>query len=723
MGARGEHERVLLVDDDDMVRMLAAESLRYAGFEVSEAGCGEDALRLFDAHEFDLMLLDVMMPDVDGYAVCKNIRERARGQWLPILMLTGLNDTDSIERAYAAGATDFITKPINWLLLTQRVRYSARASRAIADVTRSQQSLAHAQRLAKMGNWEWSLEDSSFTCSDELRRILDDLRLSGSTTPSLFLSCVRQSDRPALEAARKALLTSGTAYRLTYGVLRQDGSLAEVFEEAGAVRDASGRIVKIEGITQDISERVDAQRRIAHLALHDSLTGLANRQFFAEMVGVELERARRTQSICAILYLDVDHFKTVNDALGDPAGDRLLCAIADRLRIAVRGADLLALSPPVRVAEMVARMGGDAFAILIMGLREARNAALVAARLLETIARPLLLDNDRELTVTASIGIAAYPRDGDAVEVLWRHAEQAMYAAKAAGPSSCRFFDEEMNAAASLKLALGNDLRRAIARGELRLHFQPKVDAASGRVAGAEALVRWQHPERGLLAPGQFIPQAEELGLIAALGDWVVAAAAGQLRLWADAGLQPVRLSINLASPSFLDDDVAEKFSAVLRGAGVSPQQLVIELTESLLIIDAESTAARLDSLCDKGFGLSLDDFGTGYSSLRYLQRLPIEELKIDRSFVADAARGGKDAAIALSIIELGKQFGMRVVAEGVETREQAVFLLAHRCHIQQGFLFSQPLPADRFEALMRTGGVVDVDLSIVPPDGPETDG
>ena len=386
--------------------------------------------------------------------------------------------------------------------------------------------------------------------------------------------------------------------------------------------------------------------------MHDALTGLANRQFFAELVSTELARARRTQGSCAILHLDIDHFKSVNDAFGDAAGDRLLCAVAERLQASVRATDLLALHPPMRPAELVARIDGDAFTVLLVDLRVASHAALVAKRLQQAISRPILFDG-HELVPTVCIGMALFPRDADSAESLWRHAEQAVYAAKRAGPSSYRFFDEEMNSAARAKLQLENELRQAITRSELCLHFQPKVDATNGRMVGAEALVRWQHPQRGLLAPSQFIPLAEECGLIVALGDWVIAAAARHLKEWADAGFEALRVSVNLASPSFLQDDVAEKLAAAVRRAGVSPQQLLIELTESLLMVDAERTIARLHSLRDQGFSLSLDDFGTGYSSLSYLRRFPIDELKIDRSFVTDVARGGKDAAIALSILSL----------------------------------------------------------------------
>ncbi len=698
------HGRLLIVDDDLMVRMLASESLRHAGFEVNEADCGEQALEMFEEQDFDLLLLDVMMPGIDGYTVCQRLRQHERGKWLPIVMLTGLNDSDSIEQAYLSGATDFITKPINWLLLTQRVRYGLRASHAIAEVTRSQQSLAHAQRLARMGSWEWSLSDARFACSDELRQLFgSDWKLAGAATVELFLSMVRESDRAAVNAARQALMIDGQPYQISYGFCRPDGALREVFEQAEAVRDGSGRIVKIEGFTQDISERVEAQQRIEHLALHDGLTGLANRQFFAQLAEVELERMRREKSLCAILHLDIDHFKSFNDALGDAVGDQLLCAVAKRLSVSVRGADLLALNPPMRAAEMISRIDGDAFTVLILEVRVPDQAAMIAERLQQAIARPLSVDG-HEVVLTASVGIAVFPRDADSVEALSRHAEQALYVAKAAGPSACRFFDEEMNAAASRKLHLENELRQAIAENALRLYFQPKVDAASGRLAGAEALVRWEHPQHGLLGPGQFIPLAEESGLIVALGEWVLATAARHLRQWTDAGLEPLRLSINLASPSFLQENITQKCCDAVRCAGVSPQQLILELTESLLVVDADNTIARLNELRARGFALSLDDFGTGFSSLSYLKRFPLDELKIDRSFVADVTKGGKDAAIALSIIELGRQFGMHVVAEGVETHAQAGFLLAHGCRLQQGYLFSAPLPPDRFEALLRNG-------------------
>ncbi len=689
--------RILLADDDEFLRLLAAESLRHAGFTVYEAADGKAAERLFADHDFDLVLLDVVMPEYDGYALCRQMRSDERGRLLPILMLTGLNDTQSIEEAYRSGATDFITKPVNWSLLTHRIRYALRSSRAVQAVHQSRQRLADAQRLARMGSWEWSPSNARLSYSDEMPVLFgDDWPLVGAATLDHLLRRVRESDRGGLDAARQALLADGTPYQLTYGLQRPDGTWCEVFEQTQAIRDAGGQIIKVEGFSQDISERVKAQRRIEHLALHDGLTGLANRKFFAQLATVELERARRRKSTCALLHLDLDRFKTINDALGEATGDQLLRLIAERLLAAVRGSDLLALQPALRTAETVARIDGDAFTVLVLDIANPAQAAVVAQRLQAVVAKPLAAEG-QEVVVTASVGIALFPRDADSVDALSRGAEQALFAARTSGPGSCRFVDEQMNSAARSKLVLENDLRRAINDGQLCLHFQPKVDARSGRVCGGEALVRWQHPSHGLLAPSHFVPLAEETGLIVALGDWVLENAACQLRQWIDAGLTVVPIAVNLASPSFLQEEVADRCAAIVRQAGLLPQQLGLELTESLLMVDPDNAIGRLQRVREKGFALSLDDFGTGFSSLSYLKRFPLDELKIDRAFVSEVTNGGKDAAIALSIIQLAQQFGMRVVAEGVETREQAHFLLANGCPVQQGFFYSRPVPAHEF--------------------------
>ena len=702
---RAPGQRLLLVDDDLLLRGLASKTLRHAGFEVVEAGDGEAALALYSQSPFDLILLDVVMPELDGYQVCARIRALPQGARVPILMLTGLNDSASIELAYQAGATDFIAKPINWTLLSHRVRYSLRAGAAVESAMRSRERLERAQQIANMGSWEIRLPGGEFFCSPELARVFGAPEEAVHiTTGDDLIACICADDRETVRRARDAAASAGLAYQLTYRIERFDGALRTVFEQASAVHDAGGRAVAVEGITQDVSDRVEAEQRIRHLAHYDGLTGLPNRQFFDELAGPTLERSRRLGSVCALLHIDVDRFKTVNDAFGHAEGDAVLKLMTERLQASIRTSDLATVTP-ANTDSVVARVGANAFTLLLVDVGNDAQAAQVAERLQRAISAPLTL-RGREMVLTASIGIALYPRDAGDAKGLARCAEQAAYAAKGAGRAQHHFFDEAMNALASERLARESDLRRAVAEGQLRLYYQPKVDAGTGRILGAEALVRWQHPERGLVPPAEFIPLAEESGLILPLTDWVIETACADLRQRRDAGLRIVPVSVNLAAPSFVHDGLLAQLDELLERYRIDPAWLTFEVTESLLMTDIDRAVERLHALRERGFGLSLDDFGTGYSSLSYLKRFPVHELKIDRSFVVDVCRGGRDGALAASIIALGREFGLRVVAEGVETGEQAAFLLGHGCPHQQGYLFARPMPADDFNALMRIGSV-----------------
>lgn len=699
--------RLLIIDDDPLLRGMAAHTLRHAGLDVCEAEDGLQGLALLEQAPFDLLLLDVMMPHLDGYEVCKRVRQSRHGERVPILMLTGLNDTTSIELAYEAGATDFISKPINWTLLSHRVRYSLRAGVAIESAIRSSERLERAQHIANMGSWEMTGDGTRFVCSPELARVLAaPAEVITRGDPDDFLSLICDADRELVQALRLAVHAEGKPYQLTFGLQRFDGAMRTVFEQAAAVIDSNGRQVAIEGITQDITDRVEAEERIMRLAHYDALTGLPNRLFFGELAGPTLDRSARLGAGCAMLYVDMDRFKSVNDAVGYAEGDAVLRLISTRLKASIRTSDI-AVAARVSHESMVSRVGGNAFTLLLVDVADDQQATVVTDRLLSAIAEPIAV-GERELVLTASIGIALYPRDATDTDGLTRCAEQAAYVAKAAGRAQYHFFDEAMNVRASARLARESDLRQAITEGQLRLHYQPKVDASSGVITGAEALVRWQHPERGMVSPGEFIPLAEESGLILPLTDWVLETACADLRQRADMGLQSVPVSVNLASPSFASDGLSAQLDALLARYRLDPSCLVLEVTESLLMSDVERAVARLQELRDRGFRVSLDDFGTGYSSLGYLKRFPIDELKIDRSFVTDVWRGGRDGAIAVSIIALGRVFGLHVVAEGVETMGQSAFLLAHGCSHQQGYLFAKPMPGEAFNAMLVNGVVAD---------------
>lgn len=569
--------RLLVVDDDDAVRHIAAQTLRQSGFEVVEAVTGDQALALFAAQHFDLVLLDVQMPGRDGFETCRQLRRLPGGDTVPVLILTGLNDRESIDRAFEAGATDFFTKHMPWALLGHRVRVGLR-----------------------------------------------------------------------------------------------------------------------------IAERLDAERRLRHLALHDQLTGLPNRDFFLTLAESALAQARRSGAVCALLQIDVDRFKSVNDAWGDAAGDEVLRCVAQRLRDRTRGADAPAPGRSALRTEVLARVGGNVFSLLLVDVGRPENAALAAERLRQVLAEPMDVQG-RSLQLTASAGVALCPRDASDAPGLLRFAEQALYEAKKTGYSGFRFFDEAMNAEASAHLAREADLRRAIAEGGLQLHLQPKQDARDGRIVGAEALVRWDHPERGAVPPADFIALAEETGLILPLTDWVLEQVCAQMAAWAVAGVPPLPVSVNMASPCLLADDLLPRLQALLQRHGLHAGQLMLEVTESLLMEDLPRAEARLHALRAQGFLLSLDDFGTGYSSLGYIQRFPIDEIKIDRSFVHDVHRSAKDGALVGAIVTLARLLNVQVVAEGVQTAEQAAALQALGCHVHQGYLYSASLPAADFAATVQS--------------------
>ncbi|MET0209867.1 MAG: diguanylate cyclase, partial [Burkholderiaceae bacterium] len=401
---------LLVVDDDDLLRGIAVKSLRHAGFEVTEASSGEDALAKFAAHAYDLLVLDLVMRGIDGYAVCRQLRATTHGAHIPILILTGLNDTDSIELAYRSGATDFITKPINWTLFSHRVRYALRASRSDEEIRRSRESLARAQRLARMGSWA-IFPDGRMEFSAQLLRMLGTT--GGARPPSCasaFLAHVQAADRERVNEARTQLAEYGTPYELEFQLVCFDGTVRTVFEQGAQLLDDQGRAIGVEGITQDITERVRAQKRIRQLAYYDSVTGLPNRQFLEVLAVAPLHRAARTRTSCAVLHVDIDRFKGVNDAFGRTQGDAVLKAVASRLRAWIRGSDFVSTGHGARDHVLLARVGSNAFTILIADLAGQDQAAIVAQRLLAALAQPMQV-NSQSLVLTASMGIAFYPND------------------------------------------------------------------------------------------------------------------------------------------------------------------------------------------------------------------------------------------------------------------------------------------------------------------------
>jgi len=690
------HDHVVLVVDDDMAtRRLMRESLEVAGLTIEETETGTDALAAFARLCPDVVLMNAKMPESDGFAVCSEIRELPGGDEVTILMVTEVEDIDSIYQSYDVGATDIITKPINPSILTHRVLDLLRGRESLRALRESEDRLARVQRAARIGSWDWDIKADELRFSGEARRMFGLAPEEGATTREEFLEFVNPTDRGMVAATIAEALQFNEAYSISYRVNRSDGVECVIHDLAEPVVDDTGKPIRFRGTVQDITEREKAEKQIRRLAYYDALTGLPNRQRFKEQAGQAVNAARRAGTKMALIYLDLDHFKRINDTLGHTAGDTLLRGVAKDLTSIVRGTDIVAkVDAETSVLSSLARLGGDEFTIMLTGLSRSESAARVAKRIQEALSRPLKID-DRDYVVTGSMGIAVYPDDGEDVDVLLRNADIAMYAAKEEGRNNYRFFSEDMNARMLERLALESDLRRALERNELVLHFQPQVEALTGKVVALEALVRWQHPERGLIPPLEFIGIAEESGLIIPLGEWVMLTACQQAVAWQQAGFAPLRMSVNVASQQLTQSDLVATVKQVLDTTRLAGEYLEIEITESSLMSDVEATTQMLKDLKETGLSLSVDDFGSGYSSMNYLKRFPLDALKIDQSFIQDLTVDANDAAITKAVIALAKALDLATIAEGVEQEDQLEYLVAQGCDLIQGYLISRPIPAE----------------------------
>lgn len=570
-----------MVDDDLATRLLVRASLEKSDFRVAEAEDGLVAVSKFEHLKPDAILLDVMMPKLDGFDTCRAIRKLSGGEHTPILMVTGLEDLDAIHRSFESGATDFITKPINWAVLNYRVKYMLRASEAFYDV-------------------------------------------------------------------------------------------------------------------------IDKQKQIQELAFFDQLTGLANRTMFVDTLENALIESSNQDSQLAVLFMDLDRFKSVNDSLGHQAGDILLKNVAERIGASIRETD-----PFCRMKKMpyskryVSRFGGDEFTIMLPHLNHPEDAGLVAKRINEALNKPFQLNN-QEVYISASIGISIFPLDGTTAEVLIQYADLAMYHTKEKGKNSFQFYKKSLNIKASERLQFENDVYKAVGNSEFILHYQPQVRMIDGNIIGAEALTRWEHVDRGMVSPAEFIPAIEELGLIIPFTEWVIRQTGKQKLTWKQEDLAPTRIAINISSKHFIDQDIPAKITETLQKYDLSPTFLELELTESVLAQPNDETIAVLQRLKELGLSISVDDFGTGYSSLVYLKTFPIDIVKIDRFFIKDILTSPQDAAIVKAIIAMAHAMDMQVIAEGIEEKKQFDVLKEMGCDYGQGFLFSPAIPPEIFSEMIR---------------------
>jgi diguanylate cyclase (GGDEF)-like protein len=552
--------RILIADDDRTMRFALQDILEKDGYIIDLAGTGQQAVTICKRQMADLILMDAVMPEMDGFEACKTIRSLPHGTEVPILIITALENEHSVELAFSIGANDFIPKPINFTVLRKRIAHLLKASQS--------------------------------------------------------------------------------------------------------------------------------QRTLNRLAYHDPLTNLANRAQFMEHLNRVIKATGHQPNLHAVLFLDLDRFKLTNDTMGHDVGDQLLKAASERIQGCVRKED------------MVSRFGGDEFTLLLAHIASPQIVAAVADKICTAISKPFAL-MDQEFYISSSIGISLYPADGTDSGLLIKHADTAMYRAKKQGNTYC-FYEDSMEFAVSSKLRLESDLRRALQRNEFFLHYQPQIGLGGNRIIGAEALIRWQHPELGLIPPDEFIPVAEEIGLIEAIGDWVLREACRQNKIWQQSGFPHLTIAVNVSARQLEQDSFADRVIEIVNQAGLAPQYLELELTESLFIRNPEKKRDLLARLKEAGMQISIDDFGTGYSSLNQLKHFSFDKLKIDKSFVANIMHDTDAAAIVLVIISIAKILKFKVIAEGVETTQQAEYLLRNDCDQAQGYLFGKPMSAEKFSTLLK---------------------
>ncbi|MBI5782251.1 MAG: EAL domain-containing protein, partial [Gammaproteobacteria bacterium] len=571
------------------------------------------------------------------------------------------------------------------------IRDLTRARQAEEMLRESAASLANAQRIAHLGNWDWNIATDELRWSDEIYRIFGLKPQEFGATYEAFLSSVHPDDRQFVINTVNRALYEKEPYSIDHRIVLPDGTERIVHEQAEVAFDENDKPVRMVGTVQDVTERKQAQERLNYLAHYDTLTGLPNRVLLQDRLSQTMFEADRRDRLVAVMFLDLDRFKIINDTLGHDVGDALLKEVAGRLTACVRAGDT------------ISRLGGDEFTVVLANVAHVDDVSRVAQKIVDSFIPPFQIAG-REMFISTSIGITLYPFDDDKLDSLLRNADAAMYHAKEMGRNTFQFYTAELNRRTARRMALETALRHALERDELLLHYQPQVNLKTGKIIGAEALLRWQHPEMGLIPPLDFIPLAEETGLIIPIGEWVLRTACQQAQAWRRAGYPRFQVAVNLSGRQLQHRDLAKLVKKVLKETGLDPRHLDLELTESLLMHNTGDMLAAMEELHTHGVDFSMDDFGTGYSSLSYLKRFPIDTLKIDQSFVRDIPTDPDDAAIAQAIIAMAHSLGIKVIAEGVETAKQLAFMRSHKCDGMQGYYFSKPVTAEAMTKLLQKG-------------------
>ena len=696
--------RALIVEDEalslETIRLLIGQHVN----QVDTARSGEAAYAHLHATDYDIVLLDLTLPDASGHEIMRHLRERQ-----PDAIVIVVSGNDSIESAIEtlrAGAYDYLRKPYRAEELIKTLRNAVQKVRLRHDNRHYQHRLQQSEQLHRLlvnlsPDLIYTLDiEGRFTyLSDSIAHMLGypGIELIGQH----YSRIVHEED---LDKARYRVNERRKGDRATRGhelrFKRKEGlpvgpeDLPHIVVELNSMGlyrpkpDGSEDLIGTYGVARDISARKQAEATINFQAYHDQLTGLPNRTLFRDRLNQSLAQAKRQGHLLAVMFMDMDRFKLVNDTLGHLVGDRLLQAMSQRIRACLREADTLA------------RIGGDEFMLLLPQIPNRESAAMIARKVLQALKTPFLIDG-HELFVTMSIGIALFPDDGDTMEVLTKHADIALYHTKDKGRDGYHFFQQDLNASLNIRMKLETELRRGLQRREFEVYYQPQFAIASRRIVGMEALVRWRHPERGMVGPDEFIPIAEDTGLIAPLSEQVLQHVCLQARQWHEMGLPRVNLSINLSASQIEQSEFVERFTSTLQANRVPERMIGIEITESMLMRDMDGSIDKLRQLAGFGVEISIDDFGTGYSSLNYLKRLPIHTIKIDKSFVQDIHPNSEGTPIVAGIAAMSHGLKLNMVAEGVETEAQLNYLAQLGCQSCQGYFLSYPLDPKKATRLL----------------------
>lgn len=701
--------RILVVDDEPRLRESLVELIAQHGYEVHAASGGREAVSQLAAQAFDLLLLDLRMPDMTGIEVMESIN--SRGIDVTVIVVSGDSSFDGAIGVLRQGAYDYVKKPYAPEELLRTVENAAHKRRLEQENGSMQARLAESEKLHRYivnssPDIIYMLDpEGRFTFLNERVETLLGYRVD-DLIGKHYSAVLHDED---VEQANYRFNERRTGERASRNVeLRlkcRDGMRAPRYFDTSELpiemsamgvyarteSGGRGQFLGTYGVARDITDRKKAEEIISYQANHDLLTGLPNRTLLKDRLSLAISHSRRNDQSLAVLFLDLDRFKLINDTLGHVAGDELLQSVSARLKDCLREGDTLA------------RVGGDEFMLLLPEVRTDEDSARVAEKIIQVLKQPFVIDG-HDVFVSVSIGVAIYPRDGKTLDSLIKNADIAMYHIKERGKDGVQFFSQHMNATLSRYLSLESGMRKALELNQFRVYYQPQVDVASGQIVGLEALIRWQHPTRGLLPPMEFVPLAEESGLIVPIGEWLLRTACEEIARWRRAGLPAVRIAVNLSALQVEQPHFVDRVIAVLDQFELPGSVLELEITENVIMKDMDIVVQKLRQLSGRGIRIAIDDFGTGYSSLSYLRKLPIHTLKIDRSFVHDIRHGSGDGSIVTAIVAMAKGLRLKLIAEGVEHTAQLEYLRALGCHEMQGYLFSRPLEAGQARRLIANG-------------------